>query len=98
MSFDETAIVEEVLDIQTSTTYLTSSKFEKIAEIVAKTANCKIEDVKLESDLESLGLVSLDTITALFDLEEAFDVEIPNDEISSISTVSDILETLEKVT
>ncbi|MBE9525469.1 MAG: histidine kinase [Proteobacteria bacterium] len=64
---------------------------EIIAAIIAKTTNCKIEDVKPESKLTELGLSSLDTITMLFELEEAFDIEIPNEVISSIVTVNDIL-------
>ncbi len=70
---------------------------EIIAAIIAKTAKCKIEDVKPESELMSLGLTSLDTITVLFELEEAFDIEIPNEIIPSIVTVGDMLDKLEEV-
>ena len=64
---------------------------EIVAKIIAKTANCKIEDIKPESELVELGLTSLDTITMLFELEEAFDIEIPNEVIPTIITVDDIL-------
>ena len=50
-----------------------------------------------EAELVALGLTSLDTITVLFDLEEAFDIEIPNEIIPSIVTVGDILEKLEGI-
>lgn len=70
---------------------------EKVAIIIAKTASCKIEDIKPESNLEALGIDSLKAITVLFELEEAFDIEIPNELISSITTVSDILDKLETV-
>ena len=68
---------------------------EIIAAIIAKTSRCKIEDVKPESRLADLGLSSLDTLTILFELEEAFDIEIPNEVIPSIVTVNDMLEKLE---
>ena len=68
---------------------------EKVAEIIAKTAHCRIEDVQPETELESLGIDSLKAITVLFELEEAFDTEIPNELISTITTVSDILDKLE---
>ena len=68
--------------------------FEKVAEIIVKTANCKIEDVQPETELEALGVDSLKAITVIFELEEAFDIEIPNDVIPSIVTVSDILDKL----
>ena len=68
---------------------------EVIATIIAKTSNCQIEDIKPESRLADLGLSSLDTLTILFELEEAFDIEIPNEVIPSIVTVNDMLEKLE---
>lgn len=70
---------------------------EIIAAIIAKTAKCKIEDVTPDAELMSLSLTSLDTITVLFELEEAFDIEIPNEIIPSIVTVGDILEKLEGI-
>ncbi|MBE9526496.1 MAG: acyl carrier protein [Gammaproteobacteria bacterium] len=68
-----------------------------VAEIIAKTAHCKIEDVKPDVELKTLGLGSLDTITILFELEEAFDIEIPNEIIPEITTVNDILNNLDKI-
>ena len=67
-----------------------------VATIIAETMNCKAQDITPETNLEALGLTSLDTITVLFDLEEAFDVEIPNEVIPSIVTVQDILDKLGK--
>lgn len=68
--------------------------FNKVAEIIVKVAHCKIEDVKPESELATLGIDSLKAITVLFELEEAFDIEIPNEVIPTILTVNDILEKL----
>ena len=68
--------------------------FNKVAEIIAKSARCKIEDIKPDTKLESLGIDSLKAITVLFELEETFDVEIPNELVSSITTVGDILDKL----
>ena len=68
---------------------------DKVAEIIAKTAHCSTEDIKPETELESLGIDSLKAITVLFELEEAFDIEIPNELISTITTVNDILDKLE---
>lgn len=68
---------------------------DRVAEIIARTAHCKIEDIKPDTELEALGIDSLKAITVLFELEEAFDIEIPNELISSIITVNDILDKLE---
>ncbi len=69
--------------------------FEKVAEIIVNTAHCNLEDVRPEAELQALGVDSLKAITVIFELEEAFDVEIPNEVIPSIVTVNDILEKLD---
>jgi len=69
--------------------------FDRVAEIIAKTAHCNVEDITPETKLEALGIDSLKAITVLFELEEAFNTEIPNELISSIVTVNDILDKLE---
>lgn len=71
---------------------------EIITKIIVNTAHCKPEDVKPEAKLEALGIDSLKAITVIFELEEAFDVEIPNEVIPSIVTVNDIIEKLNEIT
>jgi len=66
----------------------------KVTEIIVNTARCKAEDVTPEAELEALGVDSLKAITVIFELEEAFDIEIPNEAIASIVTVNDILDKL----
>lgn len=66
-----------------------------VIEIIARFAKCKPEEIKPESELATLGLTSLDTITVLFEFEEAFNIEIPNEVIPSIVTVQDILDRME---
>ena len=70
---------------------------EKVAEVIVKTAHCRAEDITPETELRSLGIDSLKALTVLFELEEAFDIEIPNDLIPSIVTVNDIVVRLEGV-
>ena len=48
--------------------------------------------VGLDTQLEDLGINSLDAITIIYEIEEAFDVEIPNDEIEGLSNVRDIVD------
>lgn len=63
----------------------------KVAEIISNTVNCKIEDVVMDARLEDLGVDSLKAITILYDLEEEYDIEIPNELIETIQTVADIV-------
>ena len=71
--------------------------FDRVAEIIAKTAHCAAAEIEPETKLEALGIDSLKAITVLFELEEAFDIEIPNELIGEISTVRDILDKLDPV-
>lgn len=70
---------------------------DKVTEVIVKTVHCRREDVLPESELTSLGVDSLKALTVIFELEEAFDIEIPNELIPSIVTVNDIVESLEGV-
>ena len=69
-----------------------------LTEIIVKTGGCEPGDVKPDAELEALGIDSLKAITVLFDIEEAYDIEIPNEVIPSIITVKDILDQLTKIT
>ena len=71
--------------------------FDKVAQIIAKISHCKLEEIKPESELKTLGIDSLKAITVIFELEEAFDVEIPNEVIPSIITVNDIVNRLKGI-
>ena len=58
----------------------------------------KNKEVTLESNLKDLGLDSLDVVELLMDLEEEFDVEFENEEMVSLKTVKDVVETIDKKT
>lgn len=49
-------------------------------EIIAKQAKIEIDTIKPESTLKELGVASLDAIEVIFDMEEHFDVQLPNED------------------
>ena len=68
----------------------------KVIEIIAELAVLEVEDVSLDSNLDSLGIDSLGLIESIFAIEETFDIQIPfnaNDpqnsefDISSVATI-----------
>lgn len=65
--------------------------FEQVEEIIRKySAAEKItEDSLLVDDLE---LTSLDVVSIVGDFEDAFDIEVPDEDILQFATVGDILE------
>ena len=62
-----------------------------IADIIVDTVQCNKADVVTDARLADLGVDSLKAITVLYELEEAFDIEIPNEVIEQIETVGDIV-------
>lgn len=69
---------------------------EKVTDIIARATKRSPDEITPETELTALGLGSLDTITLLFEMEEAFDITIPNDAISEITTVRDIIDNLQQ--
>ena len=69
----------------------------KIIEIIAELAVLEVEDVSLDSSLDSLGIDSLGLVESIFAIEETFDIQIPfnaNDPQNSefdISSVASII-------
>ena len=65
---------------------------EKVKEIIAKQLGVDIEKVNLESSfVEDLGADSLDTVELVMAFEEAFNIEIPDEDAEKILKVQDAI-------
>ena len=65
-------------------------------EVIAKFSKiAKNKEVTLESNIKDLGLDSLDIVDLLMDMEEKYDIEFENEEMSSLVTVSDVIKAVE---
>jgi acyl carrier protein len=70
----------------------------KVADIIANQLGVDKEMVTAEANVvDDLGADSLDVVELVMALEEAFDLEIPDEEAEKIRTVKDIFEYLAKV-
>jgi acyl carrier protein len=67
---------------------------QKVIGIVAAVKQVSPDTVRPESTFEQLGIDSLDRINILFELENAFDLDIPDEEARSITSVQGIIERL----
>jgi acyl carrier protein len=70
--------------------------FEKIATILSTTKGIDRELIFIESSFEDLGLDSLDAVELISDLEDEFNVTIPNMELQSIKTIQQAVDGLQK--
>lgn len=68
-----------------------------VVEVISRERNCAPEDVSLETRLGDLGIDSLQAITILYELEERFEIEIPNELMENLETVKDIVSSINKI-
>jgi acyl carrier protein len=60
-------------------------------DIIAKSKSIPPDTVTLASTFDELNVDSLDKINISFEVEEAFNVEIPDDALGTIKTVGDMV-------
>lgn len=70
---------------------------DRVKQIVVEQLGVKEEDVKPEASfVEDLGADSLDTVELVMALEEAFDIEIPDEDAEKITTVQSAVDYVSK--
>jgi acyl carrier protein len=69
----------------------------RVAAIIAETQRMPLESVALDSSLAELGIDSMDAMNVVFQLEEEFDIDIPDERVREIRTVRHIVEGVESL-
>lgn len=71
---------------------------EKVKELVAEQLGISKDSILPESNIvDDLGADSLDVIEMLMTLEEEYGISIPDEEISKVKTIAQIVELIEKL-
>jgi acyl carrier protein len=69
----------------------------KVKGIIVEQLDVKAEDVVLEASfIDDLGADSLDTVELVMAFEEAFNIEIPDEDAEKIRTVGDAVDYIKK--
>jgi len=76
---------------------MTDAVAAKVIETLASVKRIPAEKVTLETNLQEMGIDSLDVFTLIFELENAFQISIPDEEVRSIRTVNDVVEGVRKL-
>ncbi|MGD0365969.1 MAG: phosphopantetheine-binding protein [Acidobacteriaceae bacterium] len=69
---------------------------EECIALIAKQKSISPQQIRLDSTLDELSLDSLDRVSIAFDLEEKYDIEIPEEKLGQIKTVNDMVTGIEE--
>jgi acyl carrier protein len=70
---------------------------EKVKEIITKQMGVQAEQITKETSfINDLGADSLDTVELIMEFEDAFDMNIPDEEAEKIRTVGDAIKYIEE--
>jgi acyl carrier protein len=70
---------------------------ETIINSIAKVKKISPDTIRLDSTFEDLKLDSLDGLDLFFELEEAFNLTIPDSQVRSLHNVGSVVEEIEKL-
>lgn len=70
---------------------------DKVISTLASVKKIPAETINIDTNLQDLGIDSLDVFTLLFELENAFNISIPDDDVRSIKSVKDIVDGIKKI-
>jgi acyl carrier protein len=69
---------------------------EECIALIAKQKSIAPEQIHLDSTFDELAVDSLDRVSLAFDVEEKYDIEIPEDRLGQIKTVGDMVSGIEE--
>jgi len=70
---------------------------ERVIRVFADFKKVPTEDIKLETTFDELGFDSLDGLNLIFELEEEFDIVVPDDKVQSMRSVAEVVEGIESL-
>jgi acyl carrier protein len=70
---------------------------DRCIDIIAKSKGIPADTITLASTFDALNIDSLDKINISFEVEEAFNIEIPDEALSTLRTVGDMVDGVTKL-
>jgi acyl carrier protein len=69
---------------------------EKVKQIIKEQLGVEEDQITPSASFVDLGADSLDTVELVMAIEEAFDIEIPDNDAEKMRTVQDVIDYIEK--
>lgn len=77
--------------------WLSEQNLNRLRDLLSPALDKPAESINADSMLRELGGDSLDTVELVMELEEEFDVNIPEEEAEQIRTIADLIRYLERL-
>lgn len=70
---------------------------ERVIRVFSDFKKVAPEDIKMETTFDELGFDSLDGLNLIFELEEEFDIVVPDDKVQSMKSVQEVVAGIESL-
>ena len=70
---------------------------QRVLTVIAETQRKNPALVTMESSFEELGIDSMDAVNIVFELENAFNIHIPDEDMRKIRSIGDIVDGVRRV-
>ena len=70
---------------------------QRVMKAIAATKRIPVESVTIDSNFLELGIDSMDAVEILFELENEFDINIPDEEVRSVRGIRQMCEGVERL-
>lgn len=72
--------------------------YEQVKDIIVEEIGVEVEKINLSASIiDDLGADSLDLVELIMKLEEAFDIEVSDEDAEKLNTVGDVVSYIEKL-
>jgi len=76
---------------------MTSDITARVLRIIAKNQRKEVSQVTTESSFEELNIDSMDAVNIVFEIENEFTINVPDEEMKNIRSVRDIVDGVQKL-
>jgi acyl carrier protein len=70
---------------------------QRVIEVISRSQKVELDQISLGTTFQDLGMTSLDALALIFDLEEEFNISIPNEQAMGIRTVREAVDSVTKL-
>jgi acyl carrier protein len=76
---------------------ITSDITARVLRIIARNQRKEVSQVTTESSFEELNIDSMDAVNIVFEIENEFTINVPDEEMKNIRSVRDIVDGVQKL-